>query len=372
MKKIGAYLLFIYFLPLSIFGQKGYIVIDRSQSIGLKLIDGGNDINSRICKVKTGNDTIEYTPFDIKEYKLKNGQVFLSKDIQLSGSTEKVFLERLYNGETTLYYLKRKGIKTFFLEKDSSSLIELPRRNENGIIFNKQLLDYAQDCSNVAEAAKLASYSKESLIKFAARYNKCELKPFPHFRYGINVGYEFIKLASSPKNENELINQLDFASEGALILGFFIDHPLFANNFSIHPEVNYSKHGYSYNVRSGNKIIDFVANVSSLKIPFLIRYTYPSNNLRPYVNIGTIVSLNIKNENVLYQTNVSGNVLEINEIQEGSLVKNFQIGFSFGGGIEYKLNYRNSLFFDLRFSKLFEQEGIINQSIINLSSGINF
>jgi hypothetical protein len=45
------YLIFIFlFLPILTFGQNAYIATDSLKSVGVKLIDGGDLINSKLCQ----------------------------------------------------------------------------------------------------------------------------------------------------------------------------------------------------------------------------------------------------------------------------------------------------------------------------------
>jgi hypothetical protein len=369
------YILFlIVFFPILTFGQNEYFSTDITTSTGIKLIDGGDLINSKLCQVKKGNGIIEYTPYEVKEFGFKDGRVYVSKEIQLSDSTKKVFLERLYEGKTTLYYYKEKGRKSFFIEKDGSLFVELQKRNRDNKSYNEQLSDITNDCSNVAGAVNLVNYNKKSITKLVSRYNNCELKPFPHFRYGVTLGYEFMKLVTPSGNQNEDIKYFDFKYDGSYAIGLFIDNPISVSDFSLHSELYFSKHGFSYNKRIANEDIDFVANLSTLKVPLLIRYAIPSNKIRPFINIGMVGSLNIRNKTQLYTTTISENKIEIGDIKLSSPIDNIQFGYCMGGGMEYKLKSRNSLFFEIRYTSQYgiSNPGTLKTSGFNFVTGINF
>jgi hypothetical protein len=363
----------ILFFPIISLGQVEYFSIDSAFSVGIKLIDGGDLINSRLCQVKKGGEIIEYSPYDIKEFGFKDGRVYLSKEIQVADSSRRVFLERLLRGKTTLYYYRAKGIKTFYIEKDSSLLFELPKQNTAKEHYSKLLSYFTEDCPNVSDACKLVSYNKKSLSKLITRYNQCELKPFPHFKYGLLIGYEFSRLIPS-NNQNEDLENLQYNYDGGFSIGLFLDNPILMSDFSVHTELLYSKHGYSYNRFINNKDIDFVANLSSLKIPFLFRYAYPSNKIRPFINVGLIGTYLMKKETLLYETTIKGNTIEINDANITSLINDVQLGYSVGGGIEYKLNFKNSLFFEIRYTNQFgiEDSEFLGTSGFNILTGINF
>lgn len=363
----------ISFFPILSFGQKEYFSTDSSTFVGIKLIDGGDLINSRLCQVKEGEKTIEYTPYEVKEFGFKDGRVYISKEIQIADSSKRVFLERLNNGETTLLYYKGKGIKTFFIQKDSTLFVEMPKRNTAGKYFSKQLLNLTKDCPNVLDACRLVRYNKKSLTKLISRYNQCEFKPFPHFKYGILIGYEFSKLIPLDE-ENEDLKYLDYKYDGGFSVGLFLDQPILVSDFSLHAELFLSKHAYSYNKLVENKDLDFVANLTSLSVPLLLRYAYPSNKFRPFINVGINGAYSIKNETLLYKTTISETTIEINDTESTSLISDIQLGYVVGAGLEYKLNSNNSLFFELRYNNQYPQgdSEFLSTTVFSLLTGIYF
>lgn len=229
-------------LPILSFGQSDYFSTDSTSSLGIKLIDGGDLINSQFCQVKKGDKTIQYTPYEVKEYGFKDGRVYISKEIQIADSSKRVFLERLKKGNTTLYYYRGKGLKTFFIQKDSTLFVEIPEQDTEED-YSTQLLNLTKDCSNVSDACKLVSYNKKSLSKLISRYNQCELKPFPHFKYGFLIGYEFLRLIPSSE-QNYNLKYFDYKYDGGFTIGIFLDNPILVSDISLHVELLLSKHGY--------------------------------------------------------------------------------------------------------------------------------
>lgn len=368
-------LFIIAYLPIYTFGQSDYFTNKNSISTGIKLVKGGELMNSKFCQVEDGKNIIRYTPHEVNEFGFQDGRVYVSKDIKIADTLKRVFLERLNQGKITLYYYRAKGIKTFYIEKDNNLLVELPKQNKTKEAFSKQLLGITNDYPNISDDCNLVSYNKTSLSKFIERYNyksNYKLKPFPHVRYGLTLGCGFTKLNNIPNTMN--LNCIDFKYDSRFTFGIFIDHPISQSYFSLHSEINFSKYGYSYNTHKENLDIDFVANILSMEIPLLIRYTYPSDKIRPYINLGSIITLNIKNEARLYNTKIAENLIEINDLQSLTLIDKIHGGYSIGGGIEYKLNIKNSIFIEIRYN---HQYGLKDSELSNLSefrflTGINF
>ncbi len=366
----------IVLFPAIAFGQTDYYMKDTLVAVGIKLVDNGNLENSKFCQVKNKKGIIKYSPDEIDEYGFKDGRVYVSKEIQVSDSVKKFFLLRLAEGETTLYSLSGTGKKRFFIEKDSSKLFELQKfdpENDHRS-FNDYLVGFSSDCPQVNDAAKLVSYNNGSLTKFIRRYNNCDGRPFPHFKYGAMLGLELTRLIPTSVEENAYLKLFDFKYDAGYSFGLFIDHPILVSDFSLHLEAYYSQHRFQLYQHSNGNDYDFAGNLSSIKVPLMIRYTYPTNKIRPFLNAGGIFSFAIENRYSIYEATIGEGVIEIDRINESPQFDTSQMGYTLGAGIEYKLNYRQSLFFELRTNKLYGFSGpkALNSSEIYFTTGINF
>ena len=67
--------------------------------------------NAQFIMVKSGDMETKYTPDQITEYGFKDGPVYKSKNISVSGQPKRVFLERIERGKLTLYYYTEEGLK---------------------------------------------------------------------------------------------------------------------------------------------------------------------------------------------------------------------------------------------------------------------
>lgn len=368
-------LLFICLVSIEIHGQSDYFKTDSTSSIGVKLVDNGEASNSRFCTVKNGEKTDVFSPYQVKEYGFGDGRVYVSRKIQLPDSAQSVFLEILVKGKKTLYYYRGKQLKTFFVGNDSTLFVELPKNNaaKTGN-YRDQLRQLTTDCPKTVDALKLVNYRKRQLAEFINRYNDCERKPFPYLKVGLTAGYNLMKLSPTNNRLEATLNKMDYTNSGVFTVGLFVDQPILLSDFSLHAELYYAKYGYSYNKMIDSKDVDFVANISSLKIPFMIRYSYPSNRIRPFINAGAIAANNFKNKILLYNATITGNTIETTSMQDISPSQKYQVGYTFGGGIEYNLNYRNHLFIELRYSKLLNPTGTeqLDSSEYHIITGINF
>ena len=362
----------ILFIPFLSWGQLAYFATDSITSVGARLIDGGPIINARVCQVIDGNIRYEYSPFEVKEYGFKDGRVYVSKEIRLADSVKTVFLERLQEGDLSLYYYQNETLTTYFVEVDNTLLLELPKHSATYQHYKEQLAATTANCEKIAEMAQFVPYRKAALTRYFAQYNRCDSRPFPHLRYGVTLGYNLAKLTPLSNSQFSAYDYFVFDYDGAVTFGIFIDKPLFVSHFSFHPELFFSKHGYSFNQTIGNKDFDFVANLTALKIPLLFRYTLPTVTVRPFLNIGFSGSYLVQNETAVYETSYLGNSLLINK-EDTKRMGDVQVGLCAGGGFEYRLSPKRSLFFEVRYHDNYSVADKITEQISGFmfTAGIN-
>jgi hypothetical protein len=354
------------------FGNDNYYLADSTIYVGVRLIDDIDMTNSQFCQIKEKGKIIRYSPYEVKEYGFSKERVYVSKIINVADSSRRVFLRRLYDGNIILYYYRAKDKKTFYIEKDSNIIAEISKLNAANEVYTIQLQNLTKNCPEISDACKLVSYNKGSFTKLMSRYEKCKKRPFPHKKYGFLTGYDFYKLI--PSNEQNInLRYFDFNFDSSVSIGMFFENPINYSDFSLHTELYFSKHGFSYNQRINEKDIDFVANLTSLSVPIMIRYSCPTNKLRPYVNTGVVGSYFIKNEALLYETYISDKTIVINDKQVISNLPDYRLGYCFGGGIEYDLNYKKSLFFEIRLNNQFNflKPETFGYTSFNIFAGIN-
>ena len=374
MYKILLTTAFFFFFFFKIFGQSGYYADDSTKTIGVKIIDRGSILNAESCHVEKNDSTFTFSPYEINEYGISKDLIYVARNIQLSDTIKRVFLEVLFKGKTTLYFYKNRDYKTFYISKDSASLVEIPRkRDKEKHYYQSVLSEVTNDCPEVADAIKLVNYRRKSVTEVINRYNNCENRPFPFFKFGVLGGYELSKLANSSGVFPSFLKDIDYQFNGFFFLGMFADLPIMTSNISVHVELYHSSHKFSETGTKNNEVYDLTANQNSLKMPILLRYTFNRGKTNPFINAGGIVGFNYENENAIYITNKRTNTIEIDKLDNISVISQFQYGFSAGGGIERKINNKNALFFELRFNKLSgQQKNTLGNNELQLITSINF
>lgn len=346
-------LIIISFLFTGLYAQNGYILRDIASPINENIIDNGPIQNSKFCVVRRYDTSFVYTPNDIRGYGFKNSKEYLSREIMINESSQKVFLEVMENSKNniSLYFYRDKSGSRYFIAKDSSSFLEI-YKNEKGskLNFNDTLSKLLNNCNMTTQEHKHVLFKKNSLTRFVNQYNECKYKSFPRFRYGAYMAYNIYKYHF--KELDHFSENIELTNFGGFSYHLFIDKPIYAGDFSFHLELSYAKKSYSSNMRYDNLEYDFLSNVSTIGVPILFRYTPPSTNkIQPYINMGGIINFNFKIDNMISEYKYDEKDVYI-ILSEFDYINKRQVGYAIGGGIEYKIGNKYALQAELRYNKL--------------------
>ncbi|MFB6342852.1 porin family protein [Saccharicrinis sp. FJH62] len=339
---------------------KGYYMIDSTSFSGIKLLDKGNK-NFSYCYVEQNGDEIKFSPEEINEYGFYDGNSFKSQEININGFKQKVFIECLTKGRINLYKYNFNGFKRYFIEKDSTLFVELNNIKDSEYYFKNQILKSTHDFPALKQEINFVTYSDNSLKAFIRKYNNLDQTPLPHLKWGLNFGIENTILKSTSEAEN--IKSFKYDYNSTLSVGLFLDKPILYSNFSIHPELNLSKQGFTYSSIVNGTEYSILINIERLKLPVLIRYTLPVKKLRPYLNAGPSISYSYTNQNLSFEINNHDNIYNIRKDVDHTFIDRYQFGYSLGFGFESIFKYRRSVCFEFRLSHLY---GVSDTNIYNI------
>lgn len=354
--------------------QQDYVIMDGVRFDNVKLWDPGDWSNTNRCILRIGDSAVVYTPHQVQEYGFKDGRVYYASDVMVKEEMKKVFLRKLVDGKTDLYFYEDEDYKTYFLGPDTSLLTEVSRRANDGESYHTQLQRLTMDCPGIDDAARVVAYRKNYLTEFVERYNRCEVGPFPYLRYGLVAGYGFTRLM--PPDEPDYFGEFDYTFHGGFSLGIFVDQPILLSRFSVHGEVLYSRLGFSYYYQSSGQDYDLIVQSSAVSVPVLCRLILPVKKADAFVNAGGCLEYNFKNETGIYTAAVSEpGVIEIDRLNNSPVISDIQLGYVIGAGIEYQVVKNHPLLFELRFSRqyrAFQQEPSAGKSVVQLITAIKF
>ncbi|MDX5422930.1 MAG: hypothetical protein LPK07_07035 [Hymenobacteraceae bacterium] len=266
-----------------------------------------------------------YTPSDAAVYSFDQGKMYESYSI---GQGQQLFLEVLVKGPASLFFLKeRGGNERFFIRREQEQLMELIEEtrsiNNSGKMYKVTVKPYIgvlniafAGCDEVQRRADKVRLDQHSLKKVVNDYNSCvapeqqsyvnsdDKKPVVNF--GLLTGGSATQLVFvGHPSEERFYGDFDLAANltGGITLDLSV--PKVSEKLSLHTGVTYIRfktesykkaHGIHGNAGLMEEhYVDFQGDI--LRMPFMLRYTYPEGKIRPYVNVGP---------NLSYMLNVSG------------------------------------------------------------------
>jgi len=373
--KQGSLMFFVYTLMSlnQAIAQTEYVKTDSSLIANVSVIVRTPSFNSRYIDVISKNDTVTYTPEDIIEYGSRYGNVYVSREINVSGEIKKVFLQQLVKGTATLFYYREKGFGTFFIEiwsETSTKFVEVTNKDRKNILGN--ILD---DCEWVDGPIKIVKYTKRSLTKLVTHYNECIERPFSFIKFGISAGYGLtdmrvnskfgLALRSTPISfGTEEIRVTPLLADGAPMFGFFTEVPLSLIDFSLTTGIYFSKNEYEFATdpsRVGR--VDIISmKISSFDIPIMLRYTFLKRGIRPYTNFGPVFSFHTTNSNGVFNSNNENTV-------NFSFVRKRYFGLTAGAGVVKNIDHRKTFSLELRTSTFFGDDRSLGKNKADLILG---
>jgi opacity protein-like surface antigen len=349
------------------FSQKrsDFIETDSSFTSAIDLVPGSSKENAQFVRKKSAYNEVRYYPHQLSRYGFKNGTVYVSKSISVSGQTKQVFLEKLQNGKLNLYYYTEKGIKTFFLERDSTVFFEIKNSDDFRQIIAQNTSDFSWEGGQI----QLLRYNKNSFSKIVSFYNKGQNRPLPFRRFGILAGYRSTSLHRASGKYIRYLDNIDLTPVSSAAFGVFADLPIQMTDLSVNVGLNFSRSTFSYTYADLSEAVDVDLSHTAVSIPILLRYTMRTLTWRPFVNAGVIYSYHSSNESRFDVVSFSSTPAPY----QSPLIADRMVGYSAGLGLQRNVSYRKIVGLEARYSRLAtSQEKTLNKSHLEILTSYSF
>jgi|GEM_PF-1867072 len=304
--------------------REGYLVTHAHDTLTGWVDNRSEFRNARQCEFKTAPaaEPVRYEPKDILGYGFKMGKMFESRELTHGTPTpvtERVFLELLVKGTASLYHFKEDG--RYYVEKGAHGLIGLYKTDKlinfegkTRIIEQKQYIGILSlvmnDCPALNKKIRKASLEFKPLVDLVAEYNQCNTtapsvktnRTFIIVKGGMLGGVQrssvrFSNLESGYNYLNGPVFPASTSPFGGLYLQTTL--PWVTERFSLwwelhHVRTGYAadhtwKVGYEWNPVTRRTVRDEInLSFSALRLPVLVRYTYPRGKVRPFVQAGAM------------------------------------------------------------------------------------
>jgi hypothetical protein len=363
------------FITVISFGQFSYYETAESFVSGAKVITGKQLDNFHRCQVFEDGKIISYSPDVVTKYRTKEGREYVSKEISISNTVTRVFLELVTEGRSTLYHYLDRNRGYFFLEKEAGELYLIPdNEGKKDESLNEFLIEISSDCPAMAEIAGSARYKRVYLSNFVKTYNVCRPLSFPEIRYSVLLGFSMKRLLPSQNNNDPYLEYFDLTSVPAFSAGASFNIPVAMSGASFQTELFYSNHKISYKAIAENSEFELSGELQTLKMPLMIRYDLMHKKLRPYVMAGIVLEYNLRHDFTLSQTPAAEGDVGIPDRDYSVYMKDFMKGIGAGAGVEFKLTRKQSIVLELRYDYLASVSAgsFINNSGVSLMTGLSF
>lgn len=382
MKKAILLLSVFYCIQNTLYAQtdfrKGFVVTLAGDSIkGLvSYSEGSRAYQKCIFQEPTNGNIREYTPTDIQSYGFIDNRLFRRKTIDINDVVQNAFLEVLVEGPLSLY---RHG-NSFYVEKDG----ELQKlRNDKKetyqradyLTMKKVILDSNEyiatlnmlmfDCVELRPRIQKTRLGEAQLTRLFERYNNCngktskaykDKKPWLKSNFGISGGLNISTLHVRTQDPVLLPVSATYRQSLSPLIGIslYIAAPRLSERFSFHSNVYFltSKYYHYSLINYDNYALrNFVTvNVSQIKIPVSICYTFPHKKITPFINVGASHTVNLKHKSVLFQETETGNIIVASK-GDAFWTSSGQLGIWGGLGFIRSLNKKYDSFIEFRYEQ---------------------
>lgn len=367
--------------------KQGYIITNDKDTI-MGLIDFRTKLmNAQVCKFKEeGKDEIKtYHPGDIFGYRFSDeGKFYVSRNIELDGKTQTVFLEFLLQGIMNLYGLETglysTGVSQFyFLEDKNGKMYTIRKREDKSIYienddvngkFIKEDLQYQgmlkyifQESKNTLNKVDKIKYKEEDIIKITKDYhdNVCtsgeqciifetkEDKNYTNKRFSVYGGIQDYTLKLN-ETGGGVLSRLASIRSAFPIIGAQINLsvPRWKRSVSFQLDVAFS--GINGEAISPNKGSNFYSTYTEYKYKTLlstnkigVKYTYWSKKVRPSIE-GGLSSIFLFASSSTYSVRYNNKPDVVNISEDTYLPEGGFGGYYAAIGVDYMLPDNKSVF----------------------------
>lgn len=264
--------------------EPGYVIIKNNYMQGIIYLQGGM-IDMQSCKFKKHKKSglQNLLPNEIAEYGLRDGKTsYKSFEITINEKSKLVFLKQITLDSINYYYYKEKGLKMFFIERDSV-ITEIPQAEFN-IASKKQ------------KRVNHSNFIKTINVSVHLGLRNGNLKDFSHVKSSY-IMYDDLIVKNTGTNVAVYISiptQERFEFQTGLVLA----RGRFENNKG---SININSDFYSFNLplkvmfNNRNKVVSPVFGLGAV-------YCYRSFNENIFQYNNTIHTLNLLNKNTFCLT----------------------------------------------------------------------
>ncbi len=346
--------------------RPGYVVLPAGDTLRGIVSDQGARGNAQRCLFRSGPAAIAttYLPEQLRGFGLASGKVYDSKVVATGNSSARpTFLEALGRGAASLYAFRNDAdTEEFFLV--AAGAVPVPLLNHTAVVkvdgtsyehsdkfYLKTLSEAFRQCLSLQAQLSKVRFTRADLADIVYRYNVCVGGPItlaPKLRLpnkltlALTAGLETSNLHYRNESGNP---ETVAAGKAAPVFGLALqlEFPSTSKSFAARLEALYEAQRYEgmyeYALGSFGFQQQFRIATSYLRLPLLVRYTYPHGMVRPFAEAGAVLALALTTEQEQRTRNInfgSGNYSNWAPLISSSQLVRYEQGFV--GGLGLTLN----------------------------------
>jgi hypothetical protein len=349
--------------------RPGYIVQAAGDTVRGEVDYRDARFSTRQCRFRSAPDAsvTVFQPDGLRAFGLRDGSKHyraLALPAPAGASSQaataparRYFLEVLVNGPATLYsWRDDERTDHYFVATDTFPLTELVHRKvlleqerimQEQNIYRTTLAQALVGCPSAQAQLPALSFTTRALAGAVATYNACQhpqaqvlaaapvrlSRQLP--RFGLVLGAKRTMMHMAYLNVD-----LSLGPDNGPVGGLSLNLPLTAlsRRLSLEAELLYESQRYFQTIGSGNAngggITDYNFAMAYLRLPLLVRYTFPAGRLRPLVEVGPTLDYALKLTAETSGTDYFGHPMVAAPIYKDNQ-RRFQQGLSGGVGVQF-------------------------------------
>lgn len=363
--------------------QPGYVVRPARDTLRGEVDVRGAQRMQHQCSFRAvpAGPVTNYSPAELQGYGVQNaasyesGQLLPAARGNPDTPAEPLFLQVLATGRATLYTFADESQRVRYgFRQAPGPATELVRRTRlvttNGTTVQEELYPFRQvlslafaDCPAVQARLATVELSDAQLTALFARYNTCGAAPAGSvttaarrstFRLGFVAG---VQTAQATLNDGKPVT-LHSTGRPVFGVGLLLAPATFNPKLALRLEALFQSQrleadyqGIYSTVANLPGYYTAVVQVSSLRLPLLLRYTWPTGKLRPYIQAGSELAVMLRREAMVRSSNVQLNGTRAVSSTDIRL-RSGGFGFAAGAGLLVPLGAAGALQLEARFSQL--------------------
>ena len=387
--------------------REGYIIKKDNDTIHGWIDYRSSKKNSEECLFKQHEDggIMQYKPDQLIGYRFTDSKYYLSKDVQLNGEKQIIFLEFLINGIIDIYFYINNFSEYYFVDTGDGQLIEL--KNKQISIFNegknytKESKEYVGQLKyifnqnfDIAKEVDNVTLDSKSLKNITKKYHNSvcqdaciiyENKTVPKTKkFGLLLGVNFntihYNIRNRPLTHIEFyLSQSNFNVSITPSIGFFYKQNMPKTNERLYIQYDFIYHKTKlHSLEKTFNEYDGLTHVNSIDLTrhslnnsLSLKYETPRGKFRPTYQIGGFLNYFVKTNYLRESSLILPSGTESLPIEyTNNPFTNFDFGLNFGIGLNLKLENTKELFLDLKYQRgLGLLIPLVNSNYLSLNIG---